>query len=100
MTLISKERIQEFHELEGDGLDPYLLVEAAFLAHELLDVAVEVKALKEYIEDFGRLGGGAMKEKYGDNPFDGYNSVVKPFKQVSKQARAAIAKATASEGAV
>lgn len=35
--LVSKEWIKEFDENEGHGIDPYPLVEAAYLAHELLE---------------------------------------------------------------
>lgn len=44
MALVSKEWIHEFHEAEGHGLDPAPLVEAALLAHELLDALREVKS--------------------------------------------------------
>jgi hypothetical protein len=45
--LVSKEWIQEFHDNEGQGIDPCPLVEAAWLAHELLGVLIWLVGLKD-----------------------------------------------------
>ena len=76
----------------SDGRYSDLILWAA--APDLFDLAIEVDALAEYIEDFGRLCGGEMRRKYGDDPMAGYDNVIRRYRKLAKQATTALAKAT------
>jgi hypothetical protein len=48
-------------------------------------------ALKEldrfcrYLSDWGRLSGGQMKSKYGDNPMEGFNTVIRRSRDMQER---------------
>lgn len=61
-------------------------------------VVADFGRLMEYIEDFGRLSGGAMRLKYGDDPMDGYNNVIRRARACYRRTAHALAARPAEAG--
>lgn len=48
-----------------------------------------VLSFLDYVEDFGRLNGGAMRAKYEDDPTEGYEALARRGRALVSKVRAA-----------
>lgn len=51
------------------------------------DLAGLVLAFERYIKDYNSHGGGFMRDKYDEDPMEGFDNVVSRFAPIARQAR-------------
>jgi hypothetical protein len=77
MALMSKERVQEYHEAEGQGLDSFPLVEAALLAHELMRALETTMAVAEAYATFCNVKGFRASDIYDTTKLKGWLAIAR-----------------------